>query len=67
LTRKEETITICGAGRSTLRLATLTKTDKNISPLLYKKEGKQGLVHKNKDHPFFSGFLEKLLSCVDKR
>jgi hypothetical protein len=44
--------------------STLKKTDKNCPPLLLKNETKQDRVHKNKGLPFFSGFLEKLLSCV---
>jgi hypothetical protein len=59
-----EILSICGAGRCTLRLAPLTKADKNSSPLLYKEETKQDRVYRNKEQSFFRGFLEKLLSSV---
>jgi len=44
--------------------STLQNTDKKRPPLVDKNETKQDRVHKNKGAPFFSGFLEKLLSCV---
>ena len=44
--------------------STLQNTHKKCPPLVDKNVTKQDRVHKNKGAPFFSGFLEKLLSCV---